>query len=195
MTRILALSDTHLEKKELPSAVVKLANGGDIILHAGDFISAQAHAALADLGRLEAVRGNADHANLKRLLPERKVIEVEGIRIGLVHMASHGSSLVGAEMMAREMNVEVLVFGHVHRPIVERSERLLICPGSPTLPRMSAPTVAEIDVEKGKLKVRIVPLGEPTCDYLKFASSLEDRKIGEQADNKEQLIKNRKSDV
>ncbi len=173
MTKILALSDTHLEKEELPLAITRLAGVADIILHAGDFISAQAHAALADLGRLEAVKGNADHAELKRLLPERKIIEVEGIRIGLVHMAFHGSSLVGAEMMAREMNVGVLVFGHIHRPIVERGERLLICPGSPTLPRMSAPTVAEIDAEKGKLKVRIVPLGEPTCDYLKFAASLE----------------------
>ncbi|MCX6670161.1 MAG: metallophosphoesterase [Methanothrix sp.] len=172
MTRIIALSDTHLKDEELPLAVARLARGADIILHAGDFVSVQAHTALADLGRLEAVRGNADHAELKRLLPERRVIEVEGIRIGLVHMASHGSSLVGAKMMAREMNVQVLVFGHIHRPIVERGERLLICPGSSTLPRMSAPSVAELEIEGASISGSIIPLGSPVCNYLKFAQSL-----------------------
>ncbi len=152
--------------------MVMLASNADIILHAGDFISAQAYAALADLGRLEAVRGNADHVELKRILPERKVIEIEGLRIGLVHMASHGSGLLGARMMAREMNVEVLVFGHIHRPIVERGERLLICPGSPIMPRMSAPTVAELEIKGGNICGSIIPLGSPTCDYLKFAKAL-----------------------
>jgi len=113
---IVALSDTHLEAEELPLALARLARDADLILHAGDFVSAGAHASLAALGRLEAVRGNADDAALKRLLPDRKVIEVEGIRIGLVHMASHGSNLVGPEMLAREMDVQVLVFGHLHRP-------------------------------------------------------------------------------
>ena len=55
MTRIIALSDTHLENESLPLVVAALADKADIILHAGDFISMQCHAALADLGRLEAV--------------------------------------------------------------------------------------------------------------------------------------------
>jgi putative phosphoesterase len=87
-------------------------------------------------------------------------------------MASHGSSLVGAKMMAREMNVQVLVFGHIHRPIVERGERLLICPGSSTLPRMSAPSVAELEIEGASISGSIIPLGSPVCNYLKFAQSL-----------------------
>ncbi len=172
MTRIIALSDTHCKDGELPLAVARLVGGADIILHAGDFVSARAHAALASLGRLEAVRGNADHADLKRLLPERKVIEVEGLRIGLVHMASHGSDLVGAKMMAREMNVHLLVFGHLHRPVVERGERLLVCPGSPTMPRLSSPCVAELEIEGGSINGRIISLGSPTCDFLKFAEAL-----------------------
>ncbi|MDD4163197.1 MAG: YfcE family phosphodiesterase, partial [Methanothrix sp.] len=119
MTRIIALSDTHLENERLPPAVAALASKADIILHAGDFVSVKCHDALAALGRLEAVHGNSDCPALKKLLPERKVIEVEDVRIGLVHMASHGSDLVGAEMMAREMDVRVLVFGHIHRPLIE----------------------------------------------------------------------------
>jgi len=176
MTRIIALSDTHLESEMLPSAVAALAKNADIILHAGDFISARCHAALAALGpALEAVHGNSDCIGLKRLLPERRVIEVEGVRIGLVHMASHGSDLVGAEMMAREMDVQVLVFGHIHRPLIEKGKLLLICPGSTTLPRMSAPSVAELVIEDGCVRGNIIPVGSPACNYLKFAGELAKR--------------------
>jgi uncharacterized protein len=172
MTRIIALSDTHLNDGVIPAAVAELAKGADLILHAGDFVSAQCHAALAKLGRLEAVHGNSDCPELKSLLPQRKVIEVEGVRIGLVHMASHGSDLVGAEMMAREMDVRVLVFGHIHRPLIEKGKRLLICPGSTALPRMSAPCVAELEIEDGNVLGNIIPVGSPACNYLKFAGEL-----------------------
>jgi uncharacterized protein len=172
MTRIIALSDTHLQDELLLPAVAALAKSADIILHAGDFVSAQCHAALAALGRLEAVHGNSDCPELKKLLPERRVIEVEEVRIGLVHMASHGSDLVGAEMMAREMDVQVLVFGHIHRPLIEKGKRLLICPGSTTLPRMSAPSVAGLEIVDGNVRGNIIPVGSPACNYLKFAGEL-----------------------
>jgi hypothetical protein len=48
-------------------------------------------------------------------------------------------------MMDREMDVQVLVFGHIHRPLIEKGKRLLICQGSTILPRMSAPCVAELE--------------------------------------------------
>ncbi len=170
--RIIALSDTHLNDGVVPLPLQALLKKADIILHAGDFVSASAYAALSQLGRLEAVRGNSDCIELKRLLPERAVLEVEGIRIGLVHMASHGPDLVGAEMMAREMEVEVLVFGHIHRPLIEKGRSLLICPGSTTLPRMSAPSLALLEIEAGEVRGSIIPLGSPSCNYLKFAGSL-----------------------
>lgn len=172
MTRIIALSDTHLDNELLPASVVALAGKADLILHAGDFISVQCHSALAALGRLEAVHGNSDCPELKRLLPQRKVIEADGVRIGLVHMASHGPDLVGADMMAREMDVQVLVFGHIHRPIIEKAKRLLICPGSSTLPRMSAPSVAELEIVDGNVRGNIISVGSPACNYLKFAGEL-----------------------
>ena len=172
MTRIIALSDTHLEFDALATSLAALAKSADIIFHCGDFVSMQCHAALAALGRLEAVHGNSDCTELKRLLPQRKIIEVEGVRIGLVHMASHGSDLVGADMMAREMDVQVLVFGHIHRPLIEKGSRLLICPGSTTLPRMSAPCVAELEIVDGSVRGNIIPVGSPACNYLKFAGDL-----------------------
>lgn len=145
----------------------------DIILHTGDFVTLQVYNSLTRLGRLEAVCGNADSPELKRLLPPQKTLEIEGIRIGLVHRASYSTDLTGAYMMAREMDVDVLVFGHIHRPIIEKSKKLLICPGSPTAPRMSAPTVAELEINNSNVSGKIIPLGAPVCDYLKFAGSLD----------------------
>lgn len=144
-------------------------------MHAGDFVSPRVYKSLTSLGRIEAVCGNADSPELKRMLPQRLVIDAEGIKIGLVHMASHSEDLTGADMMAREMDVGVLIFGHIHRPIIERGKRLLVCPGSPTVPRMSAPTIAELEIAGGNINCRIIPLGAPVCDYLRFAESL-DRK-------------------
>lgn len=170
MTRIIALSDTHLEKA-LPEKLVDLAKGADIILHAGDFVAKEVYDSLAELGRVEAVCGNADGRDLKMILPERKVIDVDGVRLGLVHRAAHSLG-PGVELLAREMEVDVLVFGHLHRPYVERDDKLLICPGSPTVPRMSPPTIAEIMIKDEKVMGKIVAIGEPTCDYLKYAKSL-----------------------
>jgi putative phosphoesterase len=171
MTRIIALSDTHQEEG-LPANLADVIKGADLILHAGDFVSPAVYGSLDSLARLEAVCGNADSPQLKRLLPERRELAIEGVRIGLVHMASLSENLLGAKMLAREMEVEVLVFGHLHRPVVDRGERLLICPGSPTVPRMAAPTVAELEVEDGRVRGRIVTLGRPSCDYLRHAESL-----------------------
>jgi putative phosphoesterase len=170
MTRIIALSDTHLEI-DMSEKLVGLAREADIILHAGDFVTKEVYDSLTELGRVEAVCGNSDSPAMKMILPERRVFAVEGVRIGLVHRASHNLG-PGVELLAREMEVDVLVFGHLHRPYVESGDKLLICPGSPTMPRMSPPTVAEIEINDGKVSGRILPLGEPTCDYIRYAQSL-----------------------
>jgi putative phosphoesterase len=171
MIKIIALSDTHLDR-DLPKNLVELARGADIIMHAGDFVNIDIYDTLNDLGRVEAVCGNADSPAIRRLLPERNVVDVEGIRIGLVHRASHSSEPLGAGMLAREMEVDVLIYGHLHKPYVEHGNKLLICPGSPIVPRMSPPTVAEIEIDGSRVSGRIIPLGKPTCDYLQYADSL-----------------------
>ena len=178
MTSVIILADTHLETK-LPEQLVEAIRKADMILHAGDFVSCEAYNSFQDLSQLEAVQGNADSAEIKKILPRRRVLEVDDVKIGLVHQASYAPNSVGANMLAREMNVQVLVFGHLHRPIVEKKDRFLLCPGSPTRPRMSPPTIAELIIEEGKVNGKIIPLGAPVCDYLKHAASLVERRKGE----------------
>jgi putative phosphoesterase len=173
MKRIVAVSDTHIELwSQVPDRLVDLAEGADLLLHAGDFVSIEVYEAFSDLGPLEAVCGNSDFPEVKALLPERRIVEVEGVKIGLVHRASYSADITGADLLAREMEVDALVFGHIHKPLVERGSRLLICPGSPVAPRLSAPSVAEIVVEGKETRVRILPVGKPVCNYFRYAESL-----------------------
>jgi len=176
MKRIVAVSDTHLQAGSMvPGGVVDLAEGADLLLHAGDFVTLQVYDAFCDLGPLVAVCGNSDSPEVKAILPKRRVIEVEGVKIGIVHQASHFADTMGAAFLAREMDVDALVFGHLHRPVVERGPRLLISPGSPTEPRLSAPSAAEIEVDGVEIRGRILPLGRPVCGYFKYAESLAER--------------------
>ncbi|MDF0590765.1 metallophosphoesterase [Candidatus Methanocrinis natronophilus] len=173
MKRIVAVSDTHLQAGSMvPRGVADLAKGADLLLHAGDFVTLQVYDAFCDLGPLVAVCGNSDSPEVKAILPKRRVIEVEGVKIGIVHQASHFADTTGAAFLAREMDVDALVFGHLHRPVVEQGPRLLISPGSPTEPRLSAPSAAEIEVDGVEIRGRILPLGRPICGYFKYAESL-----------------------
>jgi len=173
MKRIVAVSDTHLELgSQIPDRVVELAKGSDLVLHAGDFVSMEVYEAFVDLCPVEAVCGNFDHPDVRASLPERRVVEVEDVRIGLVHRASYSAEITGADLLAREMEVDALVFGHIHRPLVERGSSLLICPGSPVEPRLSAPSVAEIEVDGEEIRGRILPVGKPVCNYFRYAESL-----------------------
>ncbi|MEM2801546.1 MAG: metallophosphoesterase family protein, partial [Archaeoglobaceae archaeon] len=53
---------------------------------------------------------------------------------------------------ALEKKVDVLIFGHIHRFVLEKRKGVVVlCPGSPTEPRMSFATCAEIDVEDGRI--------------------------------------------
>ena len=45
MTKIIVMSDTHLERS-LPEKLVELAKGADLILHAGDFVDKEVYDSL-----------------------------------------------------------------------------------------------------------------------------------------------------
>jgi putative phosphoesterase len=133
--------------------------------------------ALEATGKLKAVHGNTDEKELQRILPERLVFEAEGIKIGVVHEGA--LSIVDTTPMrylALEMGVNVLVFGHLHRPIIERTDALLICPGSPTKPRMSDPCAVELIIENGSVNANIVEITGQSCSYIDFSRKLDQDK-------------------
>jgi hypothetical protein len=146
----------------------------DLIVHAGDFNTLEAFQAFNASGKLKAVFGNDDTSEIKRFLPIRLKFEVEGVKIGVVHEGGLSVNDTTAQgYLAKEMEVDILIFGHLHRPLIEKNDVMLICPGSPTKPRMSNPSVVELIIEKGSISGRIIDLEGDTCQYIKFQDSLE----------------------
>ncbi|MFY9200174.1 MAG: metallophosphoesterase [Methanosarcina flavescens] len=174
--KLIALSDTHMKTGEIPQQLKTLLEECDLIVHAGDFNTVEAYHAFNAGGKLKAVFGNDDASELKKLLPERLRFEAEGVKIGVVHEGGHSVTDTTAQgYLAKEMEVDILIFGHLHRPLIEKRDVMLICPGSPTKPRMSNPSVVELVIEKGNINGRIVTLEGDTCEYIKFRDALKKR--------------------
>ncbi|MCL7410497.1 MAG: metallophosphoesterase [Methanosarcinaceae archaeon] len=172
--KIIAISDTHLHGTSIPHNIIDVIEDCDIIVHAGDFTSVECYKVFASTRKLKAVCGNSDDAKLKKLLPERVKFEVEGVKIGVVHEA--GLSITNTTAMrylALEMEVDILIFGHIHRPLIEKSDVMLVCPGSPTSPRMADPTVVELIIKNGVISARIIEIEGKCCDYVAFSRNLE----------------------
>lgn len=86
MSKIWVISDTHLRSgQNLPASFTSQVNREDVIIHLGDFISLDVAQYLESLAGLEAVSGNWDSHAIKDIFPSRKIIDLDGLRIGLIH--------------------------------------------------------------------------------------------------------------
>jgi len=87
------------------------------------------------------VYGNQDEPVLKQALPLERIVEVEGARVGMVHIPGPAGGRE-ARLRARLPGCDAIVYGHTHVPEVSRDEGVwLLNPGSPT-ERRRAPTRA-----------------------------------------------------
>ena len=114
--KIGVLSDTHLNEvtKELRRIYNQYLADKDVILHAGDYVSAEVIDFL-DRGHFHGVRGNMDPMNVSKRVPDKKVIELGTHKIGLIHGWGPAE---GLEFKVQEafQDVDIIVFGHAHRP-------------------------------------------------------------------------------
>jgi putative phosphoesterase len=159
--RIAVIADTHMPRgaRRLPQACLRELERADLILHAGDFTAASVLGELRGLAPVEAVHGNMDDAELRALLPARRVVEVGGYRIGMVH---EPGPRVGREARLATWFPEcnLVVYGHTHLPeLVSFGDLHILNPGSPT-ERRRAPThtMAAITVSSGQLDTNICSL-------------------------------------
>ncbi len=172
--KLIVLSDTHIKKgqsllERLPQDLSSIIKSSDIIIHAGDFESLECYNELRSLGKLIAVHGDTDVPELVKLLPGRKVIEVEGVRVGIIHKGQLATeSTDGLRYLAKEMDVDVLVFGHFHHPIVEKTDALLLSPGSATVPGIAEPSAIELEIIKNTVKGKIIRCTGEVCSYFEY---------------------------
>lgn len=142
MGRILLISDTHMPRmaKRMPPPLEEALEQAEFVLHAGDIVTREALRAFEAFAPVVAVAGNNDgeaaglDAGLDAL-PRHRLLSWHGWRIGL----THGHEGRGRTTPDRAFStfqpheVDAVVFGHSHIPLVERRGGcLLVNPGSPT---------------------------------------------------------------
>jgi putative phosphoesterase len=153
--RIGVISDTHLgaRAEKLPDALMEGLCGVDLILHAGDWVSPNVVTLVEAIAPCESVAGNNDGPDIVDKFGYAKRLELEGVRIGLIHGDGYRKTTAerALDAFADDMP-DVIVYGHSHIPENRRvRETLLFNPGSPTdkrrQPRYS---YGILTVEKGK---------------------------------------------
>ncbi len=154
--RLLLLADTHVPKRarDLPPAVWAEVDRADVVVHAGDWVDVALLDALeARAARLVGCYGNNDGPALRARLPLVARVELEGVRLGVVHETG-GRDRREARVDAAHPDLDVLVFGHSHIPwdTTTPAGTRLLNPGSPTdRRRMPACTYATCEVRDGAL--------------------------------------------
>jgi uncharacterized protein len=176
--RIAIVSDTH----ELgdgwgsPPELISALKGVDLILHCGDLDMLGVLDHLQTVAPVLAVRGHKDPREPGDRLAERtRVVEVEGVRIGMVHDLLWPGPPIGyndtlefppeplPEVLERKFGqpVDVVCFGDVHEEFIGWYQGVLfVNPGSPTHPglrhaRGDLGTIAHLNVRSGVISAEI----------------------------------------
>jgi putative phosphoesterase len=166
--RIGLLADTHVPSttRVLWQEVRKVFQGVDLILHAGDLVTPDALDWCEELAPTLAARGNNDLGLEDPRIQDVQRLEVEGLRIAVVHDMEPEDRSVGylIDAYLKGDGADVIVTGHTHFDrIAFRDNVLQVNPGSPTLPRLWSTrlgTVGILELNAGTLAARIVRLGE-----------------------------------
>ena len=147
--RILIVSDTH-RKNDNYFKLLKKQGKLDLIIHCGDVEGSEyALSESADCPVL-MISGNNDFFSE---LPRDREFNIEKYKVWVTHGHWYGVSM-GTEMLkqeARSRGVEIVMFGHTHRPLLIQEEDLIaLNPGSLSYPRQEGhkPTYAIMELDK-----------------------------------------------
>ena len=143
--RLAILGDTHLPRgaRRIPQRCLAECARADAILHTGDLAQFAVLEELRSLGPpVHAVRGNADGTELAALLPDRLELELEAVRLAMVHNPGPRAERL-RRLRARFPAADAVVFGHTHVPEHARDDGFQIFnPGSPTERRRLTPALS-----------------------------------------------------
>jgi uncharacterized protein len=145
--------------RRLPKECLRRLESAELILHAGDVVAASVLDELRKLAPVDAVAGNMDEAELLAELPERRIVEASGARIGMVHVP--GPAVERGERLAAAFpGCHAVIYGHTHVPDVSRAgDTWILNPGSPT-ERRAAPahSLLMLDIDAGEIRPQLVTL-------------------------------------
>lgn len=149
--RILIVSDTH-RKNDLYVDLCEKMAPLDMVIHCGDVEGSEYIINEAARCPVKMVAGNNDFfSDLRR----NEEFTVEGYKIWVTHGHNFYVSMDN-EMLkdeARSRGIDVVMYGHTHKPVIDREERLItINPGSLTYPRQEGrrPSYAIMEIDDNR---------------------------------------------
>lgn len=145
------ISDTH---GLLRPEALSVLHGSDLIIHAGDVGKLEVVDRLGEVAPTHVVRGNIDKGSWAAALPVTELVEVGEHRFFVLHDISQLDVNPGTAGFA------AVVFGHSHRPSIEkRGGVLFLNPGSAGPRRFNLPvTVARVKTSGQRMRADIVEL-------------------------------------
>ena len=151
--KILIVSDTHRNEDNLIKALEREKNL-DLLIHCGDVEGAEYEIENYVGCKAIFVAGNNDYFSR---LPREVETQVEDYTVWVTHGHNYyvntNPEYIKKEAKAR--NIGIVMYGHTHRPVIERSRDLIaINPGSLTYPRQEGrrPSYAVLEIEKREVK-------------------------------------------
>jgi uncharacterized protein len=134
--KILVTGDTHIPDWYgiLPTRLLEDAKTSDLVILAGDIVSRQVIDAMEACAPVEAVHGNFCHEELKKALPSKKVLELDGWRVGITHghLGKGGDSDEKSFSLFGDESLDLVVHGHTHHHHRAKvGDTLVVDPGSP----------------------------------------------------------------
>lgn len=164
--RVGVVSDTHLPRhgRSLPPPLVRGLSEPpvDLILHLGDFTEPEVADWFASLAPFDAVAGNNDGQELRERFGRRKILELGGARIGLIHGdgttgTTRGRAIAAFASVPDDGPLDAILYGHSHIPFLElKGSTWIVNPGSPS-DRRRQPTFsfAILEIEDGRITPRL----------------------------------------
>lgn len=156
------ISDTHITEKrgKIPQKVFKEFKNVDLIIHAGDITQKKVIDKLETICTVKAVLGNNDKLDLNKT----EILEIENFKIGINHGTKYSGDFDKLYKLAIELDVNVLITGHTHKPHLEIIDNvLLINPGSSNRPIKSDASIAVLNIDKSHESV-----GDIGVDFIKL---------------------------
>jgi hypothetical protein len=162
-TNVLLVGDTHIRHWEQAHPELRrLIRSADLALHAGDWVHLDAVRGFqAEARRSLVVHGNSDPPELRQAIPYREVVDVEDLRIGLIHPSWGREEFPPARLLPDfppdEVGmVDVICFGHFHVPLDDQVDGVRYVNGGQGYPSFLVPgTVAWLRVTGSQLTVEI----------------------------------------
>jgi len=131
MTRIGILSDTHISRisEQFRKSCAAAFSGCDMIIHAGDLTDISILASFSGKD-VHSVHGNMCSRATRQILPETKIIFLDGHSIGICHGTGPRHN-IEERLLTLFPETDCIVYGHTHVATChKRGTTLFINPGS-----------------------------------------------------------------